>query len=144
MCFLEEELDSCFFHPKGGKRESPFVRQLATVVKIHMSLGIQNRGFYGHFTRPFGLRFPACPAPMVMVDVDLSCAQPPEFIFLIWPNNFIPVAICLNKEPGEGSRAWGYSMKISGCSGEQLRSGTALGSQAFRAGWKPPSMQFPM
>lgn len=135
MCFLEEELDSCLFHPKKKqKKEAAFVRQLATVVKIHVSLGVQNRGFYGCFTRPFSLCFPACPAPTVVVDVGLSCAQPPQFIFLIWPNNFIPVAICLNKEPGEGSRAWGHSMKISSCSGEQLRSGTALGSQAFRAG----------
>jgi len=55
----------------------------------------------------------------------LSCSQPPEFIFLVRPNNFIPVAIGLNKEPGDGGRAWGYSMKISGCFGEQLRSGTA-------------------
>lgn len=53
-------------------------------------------------------------------------ARPPKFIFLIWPTNFIPVAICLNKEPGECSRAWGYSMKISSCFSEQLCRGTAL------------------
>lgn len=144
-CFPEQEPDSwhCLFYLTGEKRrESVSVRQVTAVVKFHLSLGIENKGFYGCFSLISCLSSPVCPAPWLWETFSccmaLSCGQPPKFIFLIWPTNFIPVAICLNKEPGECSRAWGYSMKISRCFSEQLRRGTALSQGksgwAFRAG----------
>lgn len=61
---------------------------------------------------------------------------------VVWPappiypshmaENFIPVAICLNAEPGERRGARGQSRKISGCSTEQFHTGRALSE---RRGW---------